>query len=70
MPVTLRDRISEDIRQALADDTLVARLAAIGLTVASGNAEEFSRAVVAQRRQVHEIARIIGIRPPSIEGGR
>jgi tripartite-type tricarboxylate transporter receptor subunit TctC len=70
MPVTLRDRISEDIRQALADDALVARLAAIGLTVAPGNAEEFSRAVVAQRRQVHEIARIIGIRPPSIEGGR
>jgi tripartite-type tricarboxylate transporter receptor subunit TctC len=65
MPVTLRDRISEDIRHALDDAGLAAKLAAMGLTVAPAGAREFAHAVEEQRRQVHEIASIIGLTPAS-----
>jgi tripartite-type tricarboxylate transporter receptor subunit TctC len=67
---TLRDRISEDIRYALDDTALAAKLAGMGLAVAPGDAKEFARAADEQRRQVHEMARIIGLKPPSGEGGR
>ena len=70
IPVTLRDRISSDVRHALQDRTVAARLEAMGLKVAPGDAEEFGRALKHQRGQVHEIARLIGLRPPSAEGGR
>ena len=70
MPVTLRDRISDDIRHALDDAGLAAKLAAMGLTVAPTGAQEFAHAVEEQRRQVHEIASIIGLRPSSGSGLR
>lgn len=70
MPVTLRDKISEDIRYALDDAALAAKLSAMGLAVAPGDAKEFGRAAEEQRRQVREMARIIGLKPPSHEGGR
>ncbi len=70
IPTTLRDRISEDVRHALDDPALAQRLVSMGLTVAPGGAEELSRALERQRGQVHEIARIIGLRPPSEGGGR
>jgi tripartite-type tricarboxylate transporter receptor subunit TctC len=70
MPVTLRDRISEDIRHALDDTAIAARLAAMGLTVAPGDAEEFARSVEEHRRHVHEIVRIIGLKLVSASGGR
>jgi tripartite-type tricarboxylate transporter receptor subunit TctC len=63
MPPTLRDRISDDIRHALDDAALAAKLEAMGLTVAPAGAKEFAQAVEAQRRQVHEIATIIGLKP-------
>lgn len=70
MPVALRDRISRDIRDSLDDASLAEKFTAIGLIVAPGDAGEFSRAIEAQRRQVHDIARIIGLTPTSIRGGR
>jgi tripartite-type tricarboxylate transporter receptor subunit TctC len=70
MPDPLRDRISDDIRHALDDAALAARLAAMGLIVAPANAEEFASAVEEQRRQVHEIARIIGLEPARASGGQ
>jgi tripartite-type tricarboxylate transporter receptor subunit TctC len=63
MPATLRDRISDDIRYALDDAALAAKLAAMGLTVAPAGAHEFAQAVERQRRQVQEIASIIGLKP-------
>jgi tripartite-type tricarboxylate transporter receptor subunit TctC len=63
MPATLRDRISNDIRHALNDAALAAKLAAMGLTVAPAGANEFARAVEQQRRQVQEMASIIGLKP-------
>lgn len=70
MPVTLRDQISDDIRRALDDAGLAAKLAAMGLTVAPAGAQEFAHAVEKQRRQIHEIASIIGLTPSSGSGPR
>jgi tripartite-type tricarboxylate transporter receptor subunit TctC len=70
MPATLRDRISEDIHHAVDDRALAAKLAGMGLAVAPGDASEFARAAEEQRRQVYEMARIIGLKPPSGEGRR
>jgi tripartite-type tricarboxylate transporter receptor subunit TctC len=67
IPVPLRDRISEDVQQTLHEQAIADRLRTMGLTVAPGDAEEFRRAIERQRGQVHEIARIIGLKP---EGGR
>jgi tripartite-type tricarboxylate transporter receptor subunit TctC len=63
MPVGLRNRVADDVRQALDDAALTARLAAMGLTVAPAGAEEFAGIIETQRLQVHEIARIIGLSP-------
>jgi tripartite-type tricarboxylate transporter receptor subunit TctC len=63
MPTTLRDRISDDIRHALDDAALAAKLAAMGLTVRPAGAAEFAHAVEEQRRQVQEMANIIGLKP-------
>jgi tripartite-type tricarboxylate transporter receptor subunit TctC len=70
IPVTLRDRISEDVRYALDDAALATKLAGMGLAVAPGDAKEFAHAAEQQRRQVDAMARIIGLKPPSGEGGR
>jgi tripartite-type tricarboxylate transporter receptor subunit TctC len=64
IPPTLRDRIAVDVRQVLEDKTLAARLVAMGLTVAPGDAAEFGQAIERQRSQVHDIARILGLKPP------
>ena len=70
IPHALRERISQDIRLALDDRALIAKLSNMGLTVAPGTAEEFTRALDHHREQVKEMARIIGLKPPSREGER
>ena len=66
----LRDRISDDVRHVLHDREIASRLEAMGLTVAPGGADEFARALEQQRGQVHDIARIIGLKPPSSRGAQ
>jgi tripartite-type tricarboxylate transporter receptor subunit TctC len=68
MPIALRDRISDDVRQALEDAGLAAKLTAMGLAVAPADATEFAHTIQAQRRQVHEIASIIGLKPSKTSG--
>ena len=70
IPDALRERISQDVRLALDDPALVAKLSNMGLTVAPGTAEEFTRALDHHRKQVQAMARLIGLKPPSGEGGR
>ena len=67
IPPALRDRIAADVRQVLEDKNLAARLVAMGLTVAPGDAEEFGQAIERQRNQVREITRILGLKPPAQE---
>jgi tripartite-type tricarboxylate transporter receptor subunit TctC len=67
IPAALRNQMSDDIRHALDDVALGAKLTGMGLAVAPGSAEEFAQSVQAQRRQVHEIAALIGL-TPSVTG--
>jgi tripartite-type tricarboxylate transporter receptor subunit TctC len=69
IPDALREKISQDIRPALDDSALVAKLSNMGLTVAPATAEEFTRAIDHHRDQVQEMARLIGLKPPSRTGG-
>ena len=68
MPPTLRDRISDDIRHALDDAALAAKLEAMGLTVKPTGAAEFGQVVEEQRRQVDAMASILGLTPGHIRG--
>ena len=70
MPSDLRHRIAEDVRHAAEDRELGSRLSNIGLTPAAGSAGEFVSAMAAQRKQVGELASILGLRQPDQEGGR
>jgi tripartite-type tricarboxylate transporter receptor subunit TctC len=70
IPLSLREKIAADVRDAMNDAALAARLLAMGLTVAGGTAEEFARAVAEQRRQVADVARIVGLKQPTRQDGR
>jgi tripartite-type tricarboxylate transporter receptor subunit TctC len=70
IPDALREKISQDIRLAVDDPALIAKLLNMGLTVAPGTADEFTRSIEHHREQVREMARIIGLKPPSSKGGR
>jgi tripartite-type tricarboxylate transporter receptor subunit TctC len=58
----LRLRIADDVRLATRDPALVARLAAMGQIVDGRTAEAFSAAIEQQRRQVADIAHIVGLK--------
>jgi tripartite-type tricarboxylate transporter receptor subunit TctC len=57
------DRIGSDVRELLADDTIVSRLTATGQVVNFGTAAEFTGAIDLQRGQAAEAARILGTKP-------
>lgn len=69
MPADLRLRIATDVRHAAADPALASRLGNVGLVAAAGTADELARAMAEQRRQVDEIAGILGLRRPGQAGG-
>jgi len=55
MPMSLRDRIAEDVRAVGADPAIVARLRDIGVAVRLGTPAEFSSSIAEQSRKVREI---------------
>jgi tripartite-type tricarboxylate transporter receptor subunit TctC len=57
------DRIGSDLRELLADDTIVSRLTATGQVVNFGTAAEFTNAIDLQRSQAAEAARVLGTKP-------
>jgi hypothetical protein len=57
------DRIGSDLRDLLADDTIVSRLTATGQVVNFGTAAEFTSAIDLQRSQAAEAARNLGTKP-------
>lgn len=66
----LRERIAEDVRAAAADRNLTSRLARVGFAVEAGTPAQFADAVIAQREQVLNIARIVGLNAPRAEQER
>jgi tripartite-type tricarboxylate transporter receptor subunit TctC len=61
MPAEVRERIAADVREALADPAIVARLHATGQEVVPGTAAEFAADIEKQRANVAGIAKILGI---------
>ena len=62
MPVGLRERIAADVKTALADPAIMARLTSTGQVVMSGSAAEFAAAIDKQRASVAKIAKVLGIK--------
>lgn len=62
MPVDLRERIAADVRTALADPSIAARLTATGQVVSPGSAAEFAASIEKQRATVAEVAKVLGIK--------
>jgi tripartite-type tricarboxylate transporter receptor subunit TctC len=62
MPIELRERIAADVRDALSDKAVVARLSATGQVVIPGSAKEFAVSIDKQRATVAELAKVLGIK--------
>lgn len=62
MPVDLRERIAADVRTALSDPAIAARLTATGQVVSPGSAAEFAASIEKQRATVAEVAKVLGIK--------
>ena len=60
MPLELRARIADDVR-AVADKIIAERLATTGQLMNIGSPDEFARSIDAQRAQVAEMARRLGV---------
>jgi len=60
MPVALRDRIAADVKE-VADKTVGERLATTGQVMNIGGADEFAKSIVAQRAQIAEMAKRLGV---------
>jgi len=63
MPDDLRDRIAADVRRAIADPSLAARLRAMGQTPRACTPEEFSALHVRQRQQFGSLVNLLGLKP-------
>jgi tripartite-type tricarboxylate transporter receptor subunit TctC len=64
MPLSLRQRIAGDVRDASTDADLAARLSRAGFVVDASTPEAFAEALSAQRRQVDGLARLVGLARP------
>jgi tripartite-type tricarboxylate transporter receptor subunit TctC len=62
MPGAARERIAADIKTAMADSTIVARLTATGQVVSPGGSAEFAASLDRQRSALAAIAKVLGIK--------
>ncbi len=60
MPAARRDRIAADVK-SVADKTIGDRLATTGQVMNIGGAEEFAKSIAAQRAQIAEMAKRLGV---------
>jgi tripartite-type tricarboxylate transporter receptor subunit TctC len=58
----LRKRIGDDVKAIAADPAIAAKLVASGQVPNPGDAEEFNAAIVAQEKQIDEIAALVGLK--------
>jgi tripartite-type tricarboxylate transporter receptor subunit TctC len=62
MPLELRNRIAADVKEATADGVIGQRLASSGQVMNIGGPAEFTESIDRQRRQIAEIAKVIGLK--------
>jgi tripartite-type tricarboxylate transporter receptor subunit TctC len=67
MPVALRERISADVRAALADAGVVQRLTSTGQNVVPGSPTEFTAAIEKQRAAFAGFAKNLGMKTATFE---
>jgi tripartite-type tricarboxylate transporter receptor subunit TctC len=60
LPVAVRERIAADVK-AVADKTIADRLATSGQVMNIGGSEEFAKSIAAQRAQIAEMAKRLGV---------
>jgi tripartite-type tricarboxylate transporter receptor subunit TctC len=63
MPLELRERIADDLRAAISEPAVAARLNATGQVVAPGAPAELAAAIDEQRAQLAASAQVLGIAP-------
>jgi tripartite-type tricarboxylate transporter receptor subunit TctC len=63
MPEAARARIAADIKAVMSDREIVERLTATGQAVSPGSAAEFAAEIEAQRAQIAEVGKLLGIKP-------
>lgn len=57
----LRTRIGDDVKAIAADPAIASKLVASGQVPNPGDAEEFNQAILAQEKQIDEIAKLVGL---------
>lgn len=63
MPKALKEKIAADFREAAADGTIAARMAASGSVINIGGPDEFSAAIAEQRAAVGATAKAVNFKP-------
>jgi tripartite-type tricarboxylate transporter receptor subunit TctC len=63
MPAPLRERIAADVKAALADQTIHARLTSTGQVVVPGSAADFAASIDKQRNGLAEVVSVLDIKP-------
>ena len=62
LPQTARDRIAADVKAALDDPSIHARLTATGQVVVPGTAAELAASIEKQRAGLVEVSKVLGIK--------
>ena len=63
MAAAVRDRIAADIKEAVSDKTISARLTATGQVVSPGNAADFRKSMEAQSAKLAAVVKQLGVKP-------
>jgi tripartite-type tricarboxylate transporter receptor subunit TctC len=63
MPAAVRDRIAADIKEAVSDPAITARLTATGQVVSPGTGAEFKKSMDEQSAKLAAIVKQLGIKP-------
>jgi tripartite-type tricarboxylate transporter receptor subunit TctC len=62
LPQSVRERISADVKAALADPAIHSRLTATGQIVVPGSGAELAASIDKQRAAMLEVAKVLGIK--------
>lgn len=63
MPKELRERVAADVRAVASDPEIVSRLTATGQAISPGTSAEFVAEIDAQRAQIADVGKVLGIKP-------